>query len=300
MRTMDWLRIAAPLVALGAVFLHGGRTTSAALLVYEPFDYDDGTVLHDTSANGENLVGDYESTNPSIPDQFQLTVESPGLTYGALTGAPGVTGNRLSQPSGTTSNGATVSVADDVLVAPGQAIYWSALFTFDDSQNGNHLANVTFTNDENGDELSFGEVAVGVRAIRVGADTAATGMLVAAGEDAAFVSGQTLLLVGRYVNSAAAGGDRLDLIGYDPAEAIMLPASFDPGDPNAQFAYELSGLDINFEKITAITFQIRANNNNFIDELRIGQTYADVIPEPATTILVLIGTWACVGWSRRP
>ena len=293
-----------PLILL-ALSMACANSAGAALLVYEPFDYDDGTVLHDTGATGQNLVGNYQSTNAAIPDQFQLTVDSPGLTYGALSGAPGATGNRLSQPSGTTSNGGKVDVDQDVLVGPGESIFWSALLTFDDSQNGNHLASVVFTNDDNGDLLSFGEAAVGGRAIRVEADTAATGMLVAVGEDGAFTSGQTLLLVGRYLNSAAAGGDRLDLVGYDTADAITLPASFDPGDPSAQFAYELAGLDIDFAKITSITFRIRANDNNFIDELRIGRTYGDVlIPEPCAAVLAWLGGMIWIlqhrgGWRMR-
>jgi hypothetical protein len=263
----------------------------AALLVYEPFDYPAGAVLAVTAANGLNLTGNYQATT-GFPDQFQLTARSPGLNYGSLIGAPAPLGNRLTEPSGTTAGGATVSVENDVLIGAGQTIYWSALFTFSDAQNGNHLASITFTNDDNGDLLSFGEASVGGRAIRVAAQTAGTGgQLIADGADQSFVDGDTLLLVGRYVNSAATGGDRLDLIGYNTADADILPLSFEPTDPNAEFAYDLENLDINFEQITSITFTIRGNDNNFIDELRIGTTYTAVIPEPGAPALFVIAGW---------
>jgi hypothetical protein len=270
------------------------------LIVYEPFDYPDGTVLGGTAANGLNLAGSYQATH-TFPDQFQLTASSPGLNFGSLIGAPAPHGNRLTQPSGTTDGGAIVSIDNDVLIAAGQTIYWSALFTFSDAQNGNHLARITFTNDDNGDLLSFGEAGVGGRAIRVEAQTAGIGgQQIAAGADQSFVDGDTLLLVGRYFNSAATGGDRLDLIGYDTADSDMLPLSFEPTDPNAEFAYELENLDINFEKITSITFTIRGNDNNFIDELRIGTTYSAVIPEPgAPALFIIAGFIAAVLRLRR-
>jgi hypothetical protein len=259
---------------------------SAELVVYEPFDYPAGTVLHGRAANGINLTGNYELTGS--PAASRIVVSSPGLNYGNLVGAPTASGNRANQLNGVSAAGAKVSVDNDVLIAAGSEIYWSALFTLDDSTNGNRLASITFTNDDNGDELRFGEAGVGVRAIRVEADTAATGQTVAAGADQSFVDGQTLLLVGRYINSAAAAGDRLDLIGYDTADADVLPLSFSPSDPNAEFAYALTNLEINFEKISSLTFAIRGDGNNFIDELRIGPTYAAVIPEPAAPALLLL------------
>jgi hypothetical protein len=274
------------LLAVSAASFSGAAR--GELIVYEPFNYLDGTVLEGTAANGLNLTGNYQATS-GFPDQFQLTAASPGLDYGNLIGAPAPLGNRVTQPSGTTSGGAIVNIDNDVLIASGQTIYWSALFTFSDAQNGNHLASITFTNDDNGELLGFGEASVGVRAIRVEAQTAGTGgQHIAAGADQSFVNGDTLLLVGRYINSAAAGGDRLDLIGYNTADADMLPLSFEPTDPNAEFAYALANQDINFTKITSVTFTIRGNDNNFIDELRIGTTYTAVIPEPAAPALFVI------------
>ncbi|HEY3395184.1 MAG TPA: hypothetical protein VGK58_20960, partial [Lacipirellulaceae bacterium] len=254
--------------------------------VYEPFDYPAGTVLAGTAATGLNLAGNYETTS-TFPDQFQLTARSPGLNYGNLIGAPAPLGNSLTEPSGTTLGDAKVSVDSDVLVAPGQSIYWSALFTLNSATNGNRFANITFTDDDNGDLLQFGE-GIGVRSVRIAAHTSSTGQLITAGTDPSFADGDTLLLIGRYINSAVPDGDRLDLIGYDTADPDVLPLSFEPTDPNAEFAYELENLDIDFEKITSITFTIRGDDNNFIDELRIGSSYSAIIPEPAAATLFVI------------
>jgi hypothetical protein len=274
-------------VALAVALLGGAAPAGATLLVYEPFAYAAGTVLDGTPATGQNLTGNYVPLG-TLPQQ-KLVVASPGLDYGSLGGAPGSSGNRITDVAGVTAAGGTVSVDQDVIVNPGDAIFWSALFTFDDSLGSNHLANITFTDDDTGDLLRFGEPAVGVRAIRVEAATAATGGLVASGADGSFASGDTLLLVGRYFNSSAVDGDVLELIGYDTADADVLPANFDPTDPNAEFAFALSGLDIDFARISSITFTIRGDDNNFIDELRIGSSYASVIPEPARAALALLG-----------
>jgi hypothetical protein len=287
---------ALPLVL--AVALLAPVRAGAQLLVYEPFDYPAATILDGTPATGANLTGLYTGT--MVPPGFDLRVDSPGLGYGNLFGAPAPAGNRLNQGLGTTAASATASFAQAVPVSPGSALFFSALFTFDDSLNGNHLANIALTNDDDGDEIGFGEDAVGTRAIRVSANTAATGGLRADGASLAFDSGQTLFLVGRYTNSAAAGGDRLDLIGYDTNLAFALPSAFDPADANAQFAYALAGLDIDLAQITSVTFTIRGTANNFIDELRIGETYAVVaVPEPHAWVLLLVGLAIVLGPVRR-
>lgn len=272
---------------VAALVATAGASRAAPLLVYEPFAYDADTVLDEAPATGLGLTGSYVALG-SLEAQ-KLVVGDPGLDYGSLIGAPAASGGRLRDVQGVTAGGATVEVEPNVTVAPGHAIFWSALFTFDDTGNANRLANITFEDDASGDSLFFGEPGVGVGGLRVAADTTATGGLVASGSDGAFTNGDTLLLIGRYVNGDAAGGDLLDLVGYDTATASTLPASFDPMDPNAAFAYGLSDLDIDLAQITSITFTIRANDNNFIDELRIGTTYASVVPEPGTAWLMALG-----------
>ena len=271
-----------------AAWLYGVAAPAAAtLLVYEPFDYDPG-VLAGSTATGLNLTGSYAAANV-VPPGFELRSASPGLGTGNLAGAPSAAGNRLTQNLGTTAATVDVAVDADVAIAPDSAIFFSALFTLDDSENGNHLAGITFRDEASGDTLGFGEAVVGVRAIRVSASTLATGGLVAVGDDGSFSNGQTLFLFGRYLNAAAAGGDVLELVGYDTADAHTLPASFDPADPNAQFSYGVAGLDIDFGQITQISFSIRGEANNFVDELRIGTSYADIVPEPGTGLLLLTG-----------
>lgn len=274
--------IAAALLALAAHAAPAG----AALLVYEPFDYPGGTVLHGVPAGGVNLAGNYVGGSVEF---LRLVAASPGLDYGNLAGGPDVAGSRLSQTVGTGSSTATVSVGEPVAVAPGATIYWSALFTLDDSSNANRFAQITFTDTLNGDEIGFGEPAVGSGAIRLSATTAALGGLVADSEDDAFVDGHTLLLIGRYINGDAPGSDSLDLVVYDTGTAAALPAGFDPLDPNASRAFSISGVDIDLAAIRQITFTIRGDANNFIDELRIGDSYASVVPEPAGATLLFAG-----------
>jgi hypothetical protein len=266
------------------------------LLVYEPFDYEEG-VLAGRNATGQNLTGSYSGL--PVPPGFELRVESPGLDYGALVGAPAATGRRLVQNLGTTPDSATVAIDADVSVEAGSAIYWSALLRLDDSSNGNHRAGITLTDDVTGDSLWFGETVVGVRAIGVFAYSGTTGDGIGEAVDLSFTSGDVLLLVGRYANSAASGGDSLELLGYDTSDADLLPPSFDPSDPNAEFAYGVSGVDVDIARLGSVTFTIRGTANNFIDELRIGTSYADAVPEPETVWLLGAGLVGLRLLSRR-
>ncbi len=284
---------------LGACGLAAPEGAHAVLLLYEPFGYAAGTVLDGTPATGQNLSGNFTALG-TAPQQ-KLTVTSPSLDYGSLNGTPAASGLRISDTLGVTAAGASVSLAQPIGIAPGETIYWSALLTLDDRLNGNHFANITLTDDATGDFLVFGEPVVGVGGLRVAASTQATGELVADGTDNAFTDGNTVLLIGRYFNSAAPGGDLLQLVSYDTTLAAMLPSSFDPLDPNAGNSYTVEGLDIDLERISSITFTIRGLDNNFIDELRIGTTYASVavVPLPAAGWFMLTAMAAILGVGAR-
>jgi hypothetical protein len=274
--------------AFGAALFFSGSPLHGELLVYEPFEYNAGTILDGVPATGANLTGDYTPLGTNVAQK--IVVSAPGLTYGNLINAPSAVGQKADDANGVTAAGATALIDQDVAIAAGSAIYFSALFTFDDSTNGNRHAFVTLRDDASGDEIVFGQTAVGSRAIRVSADTVATGQLVAGGADGSFVDGSTLFLIGRYINAAAADGDQLQLIGYSTAEAHVLPAAFDPADPQAEFSYGHDGLDIDMTAVTSITFTIRGDGNNFIDELRVGTAYADiVVPEPAAIAVIWPG-----------
>ena len=282
-----------------AAFGLSAHSASAALLVYEPFDYADAVVLQGVPVSGLNLTGTWSA--PVGPFQ-QLHAAEPGLGYGALSGMPLPVGNRLAQVNGVTSGSATASVDTDLLFGPDTEIFWSVLMTLDDSSNGNRLAHLNLVDSSTGDTIGFGEPVVGSGAIRIDVSTAATGGLVANGPDNAFVDGRTVLLVGRYLNASAADGDRLDLLVYDTTDAETIAATFDLLDPAAEHVLSITGRDIDLARIDAISFQIRGTNDNFVDELRIGTSYADVVPEPGTALLLatgLCGLAAARSRSRR-
>ncbi|RPI42014.1 MAG: hypothetical protein EHM59_18855 [Betaproteobacteria bacterium] len=231
----------ASLIAFGSLLV--ATPSPATLFVHEPFDYAAPSILEGLGATGQNLSGAYTPVN-AVNTLFKLRVSSPGLDYGELVGAPGARGHKVTQFGGTGPGDARIALAQPVAIDSGQAIFFSARFTFDDSSNGTHRASIALVDDGTLDEIAFGEPVGGIRALRVAAQTAATGgTLQAAGLDRAFENGQSLLLVGRYLNSPAAQGDVLEVIGYDTARANVLPPSYDAGDPNKAIHFRLDGID---------------------------------------------------------
>ena len=151
-------------LTLAGLVLAVAASARATLLVYEPFDYPTG-VLAAQSATGQNLTGTYTSGS-AVPDFLELRAESPSLGYGALLGAPGFSGARLSQNQGTTAASAVVALASPVSIAPDSAIFFSALFLFDDSTNGNRFARI-----EPGESVEWRRALLrGVRGRRDGRD----------------------------------------------------------------------------------------------------------------------------------
>ena len=296
-------RIGEYVAAVAAVLGMGVPTGAAraqltsAPLVHEPFDYAAGPSIVGTSATGTNLAGAYAS---DVSAAFQPVVASPGFTYGSLSGTPAAAGNRLSQNVAIPAT-ATVDVDADVLTGPGVGVYFSALFRFDDSTasgGGNQHAYLSLIDADTGEGVTFGQTRIGQRSIRVSADTVFTAGEIADGEEGAFTDGQTLLLIGRYANNPLPGQDRLDLVVYDTADAIAVPAEFDPSDPNAQLALAVSGLDSNLAKISRLGFTLRTGGSNGIDELRIGPTFT-VVPEPATSGAAAAFVAAVLGVASR-
>src|SRR5690606_15683761 len=104
----------------------GPSAARAELLVYEPFGYPASASLDGLPATGLNLAGNYVTS--TIQD---LEIASPGLTYGSLLNVPSVTGNRLKDVNGAGAGIVTVPLAEAIPIAPGNAIYFSALVTLD-------------------------------------------------------------------------------------------------------------------------------------------------------------------------
>ncbi len=289
------MRCAMIQTGVAGLFLLGAAAEARGdLLIYEPFDYTAGLEMDGLPATGLNLTGNYASS--TIQD---LEIASPGLGYGSIAGpVPGVAGNRVTDMNGAGSGIATVSVDQDITSAVGEGFFFSALFTFDDDGNLNRFARITLEDEATGDRITFGEATVGVRAIRIEAETTATGGLISDGADGSFTDGHTYWLIGRYFNSPTAEGDILQLVGYDVSEPDAISTEFDINDPAAEFGFSLDAFDIDLAQVTSLVFSARGDANNHLDEFRLGRSYADVtaIPEPGS---FAAGMLAAGWWLRR-
>ena len=237
---------------------------SAALSVYEPFNY---TAL--ASLGGQNggtgFSGAWTATTGTS------TVNTPGLTFGSLT----VVGNRA------TTAAATATTQTRGLSAALGSVTGTTYFSFvlrpDNTAAGN---NAEFALVGGTASLFIGKPVNGNNYVL---DTTATGGTQNA-SSTAYTSGTAVLMVLR-ADFVSAGADTFKLF-------INPNNSAEPGVADAtKSAYDVG---------TVSTIQFNGNLGFSIDELKIGSSYADVVPESGTwgSMIAVLGIGG-IAWLRQ-
>ena len=253
------------MAALGAGLL--APSAFASLSVYEGFSYTSAANLN--GQNGGSGFSGAWSTVSGSP-----TIGTPSLTYTGLT----VTGLRAD------TTAATTQVSRGLTTAPG-ANGTTTFFSFLLKPNNTTAAATA--------ELSLignlGNLNIGKSAttdtshylLETGTAGAGTGQ-VATG--VSYVSGTTVMLVLRA--DFATGNDTFKLY-VNPSYAA------EPGSADAT----KSGFDLG---TSMSSIQINGNLGFSIDEIKIGSTYADVVPEPSTYAAAFaVAGIVSIAWLRR-
>jgi hypothetical protein len=276
---------------------------SAELILYEPFDYPSGQrVLGQTNPSTGNpwrlaaAVGTTDTT--AINTAAGNLTAPPGLSdalgnSATITGVGNLSGatNRLGFPTGTGAN-----------TNSGETVYYSLLLRIDDVSNSNTGVGGFFIGLNNlGDTASTpnpGSVAARLQVRQDPGDTSKynLGIVRQRAPDAAnpitswsgpMTPGETLFLV---ASSEMVPGNQNDIarLWINPD-----PSTFrDVTPPPATLIDNTTGIGTD---IGAFSILLRQSPAPFLtlDELRVGDTWADVtIPEPTTVVLVALGMLA--------
>jgi hypothetical protein len=269
-------------LVVGVVLMTEG-TSRAGLLVYEPFDY--GPVGADLL--GQSGGGSFGFASPWSPGGFNASINNnydvggPSLSFGSLL----TNGGRVSSAPQTAIAGITRSFSTPI-GTPGTVRYYSFLLRPEQQLNQgafNGFLGLTLeAPDPVEPELFVGKPGGGAISQIVIEDRGGTGQ-VSSGVSA--ISGQTNLLVVRA--QFTAGNDTFTLY-VNPTPGAPEPVS--------------GGILKNDSNIPVISgFTIYSTGAVSIDELRLGETFADVtpvVPEPAS-LGILLATGMLVRRRRR-
>lgn len=280
----------ARLLTLGLA-LAGGPTapSSAALIVYEGFDYLDGI----TGTTVNTLVGDSAGgqgwTAPWTNGQENgsaangsVGVESPGLAYAALA----VTGQALSDPT-SASRGARREFDATGLGADGTSVWFSALYQHTNAGSdfrvkffADSSLILTGSNYATAANSGIGFNYSGTNGLRI--ENQATQL----GTGTVLANFTTHFVVGRV--DFQAGNDDVRLW-VNPALDAGAPADLDA----AQF--QSTALQATLGQAVAVRWG--GSGTGLIDEIRLGTTFAEVTPVPEPAALAALSALAAVGWA---
>ena len=265
------------LIAAGAAGL-----SHAALYEAEPFGYPTGTGLD--GLNG----GTGWSSGWVDPDQ-DVTLGSGSLPYPASSGIPS-SGNRISLTAATVDATAYRPLGTSMsLNTSGQVYYSSALFNVSAAAGESSLVSFTDTTTGTGNVRwqygidPAGKFYVTINAVNNSATSATT-----------LVPGTTYLLVSMLrTNTGTSGADEYFLKIFAAGDTVAEPVD-DAG-------WDLSGSDFSGVNLQSVRLNMTnaAGQTNQLDELLVGNTFADVVPEPSSSAMLMLPALCMLARRRR-
>lgn len=308
MKKAIFTAICAMLGALSLVSL-----VSAGLIAYEPFDYTAGIAVSgqvDTYATGSPTWNTAGTANATASNQHQ--VRSGSLT--GPSGFPASIGNSGIMMNADNTEYLRLNLPQQYV--PPSSLYYSLLLNVPDvaglttahsNLNANNDGIIAFNN-ATGASATRPNTWAGELVMRLGTTSTTYNLGVRSSTTAPATTyfsgdltpGQTYLVVVRYTSGTTAGnsaGSSNDLW-IDPASATFGVASAPSPDGSTVGTYSATASQDHVDSLL-IGSGIAAGadpNQTYIDEIRVGDTWADVtsltVPEPTSCGLVLIG---CIG-----
>lgn len=252
------------IIATTSLAFHRSVSHGAAI-AYDGFDYATGSSLGDKNGGS----GKWTSAWVQPSGQTAPSIAS-GLTYTDL-----ATGKALDTNGGSAQdNGSSALVAvrawdSTGLTSDGSTIWFSTLFN--SSTTASSDVRVYFTGASASD---FTNVGAGLFAAS-GGPTVAARINASTSSTLSYTRGETTLVVGRITFSDTAGQDEV---------RVWVNPSFTSVPSDASGVAVLG--TINASNYDRLSFRQGSPWQGFVDELRMGETYFDVVPEPASLAIV--------------
>ena len=268
--------------------------SASAVVVYEGFDYADGSIL--TGSGGDNWDGAWSTDSDSTGDPSEFYTSTPGLSISGLT----TTGGLASRSEGTFNRGwATRSIGGTTQssLTGGSEMWFSFLynssggedfaFVFGDYDGLEGGTNPTLTSA--GDAFGFASNGQNFSTITFDNSTGQTlGTTSAGGTSTVFIVGKITF-------------DDMNEGGFDKLELFNLSNATTP-EGSLPAAFSTATADLTQSGFDTVGLWDRPNSVGQIDEIRLGNSYADVsaVPEPsAFALLAGVFGLACVMLRRR-
>jgi len=273
--------------ALAALTLVAAASSQAALLFYDGFNYAAGSINGTQNGGIGGLTAWVEGEGTVTNDP---TIVSSGLT------APGLStiGGALSDTT-SSSLGARRTFDNTGLGADGTSVWFSALYNH--TSAGSDFRLKLFADSS----ISLGTSGYATAANSgIGFNfTGGTGLRVEnqnvqIGTATALAVNTVHLVVGRIDFSDTSNADRV-LLWVNPTISLTAPL-------DAAAAQNVTGFNLQATLGNAVAARWGGAGTGIIDEIRLGNTFGDVvaIPEPSTYALLLGGLGALVWLRRRP
>jgi len=280
MNTPQLLKTRSSISLLGAAMIITTINTQAALIAYEGFNYSAGQLAGQTPGTGSGFSGSWFTASGAAAE---TTVNSSGFTYTGLASQGG--SGQILQDASKAHTGAFLNLST-TLAATNNTYYISFLARYDGtSANDSAYLFLDLYSGTSISVASLGKQSVANTGVW-GINTRSNGGSVFYDTGGPTVDNLALLVYKIQFTSA-----------NNATMSLFVNPDLSMGEPGTADA---TGPRVNTTAVsTWDTIRFQSNNDASIDEIRIGTTWADVVPEPSSAMLGLLGSSLLLIRKRR-
>jgi hypothetical protein len=236
---------------------------------------------------GSGLSGGSAGTGVTGPNgEFGWTSAWTAIS-GINVQSPGLTGARTGEADDATNS---ITAATRGFTPQTDTVYFSLQYNAAAGAEGSDFLHFYLSNDAaiNNNSGGIGDIDTGL--VRFGARVGGTNGGTTSNSASDYAAATTYLLVGKLSKTTAGNYNRIDLF-INPA------GTTEPGTADATQSGDAGIATVSVFALR--TFNLDAGDKYRFDNVRIGTTFADVTPEPATVSLLLCGGLGLLARRRR-